>query len=326
MPNLNVNSVDSEVKKVAESLYKKNKRSFRYLHEHLKRQAMNISPFYRDFIAKVINSSALKIEQKWFDGYLLPAEETSYSSSLSKRQANLVCADIRDSDILFHELGHAVDFWFGDNQTLSTSIIISNNKTMKDIFDEEFNAKHKEIYEKLMSEFKNIINSNINDKAYDILMNNMNLYNELCNLKVNSSDETVIQKRKEIHQQLYRSGFVHIYYLLHQRHCYEILNKKYPTLLDALSSKYDFESFSLYYHPRSYYLTSNNRDVYEVFANVFNAKITSKHFELELIKHFLPKTYDAFDKLFYIFYDHIQQNKRFNDVKIKKEQSKDGLC
>ena len=124
-----------------------------------------------------------------------------------------------------------------------------------------------------------------------------------------------------LQKELYESGFVETYYLLFERKCYSILNTKYSPILDALSSKYDFKHLCLTHHETIYYKSSKLRPVYEFFANVFAAKVTSKHTHFDnLIKH-LPKSFNAFEKLFVIFYDHIQNNKRFTDVKLKKGES-----
>ena len=74
-----------------------------------------------------------------------------------------------------------------------------------------------------------------------------------------------------------------------------------------------------------WYKYSKNNAVYEFFANLFEAKVTSKHVQFDNLIKFLPKSFEAFEELFFIFYNHIQQNKRFTDVKTRKAIKYDEL-
>ena len=206
--------------------------------------------------------------------------------------------------------------------SLTKTVLIDDNKTLYDIFTEEFESKYEELYELVMNEYKDIINSNIKESAYEILIKNMPLYRELNSIKINLRDKETTSKRRKIQKQLYKSEFVEVYYKLIEKKCYQILNTKYSPILDALSSKYDFEGLCLSHHKNDYYKHSKYNAVYEFFANAFEAKVTSKHCEFDnLIKH-LPKSFNAFERLFVIFYDHIQNNKRFTDVELKKESER----
>ena len=302
-------------------LHKKNKRSFKYQYNALKKQAYYFSPAYRDFVSKVINNNSLKIKNAYQNGCVFSLEEENQKESLNKRHKNILLTDINNVDCLPHELGHAVDFWFGKNKALSTIVLIEDNKTLYDIFTEEFESKYKELYEIVMNEYKNIINSNINEKAYDILISNMPKYKELRSIEYNPKDIESSVKRQILQQELYKSGFVETYYLLLNKKCYSILNTKYSPILDALSSKYDFEHLCLVHHENIYYKGSKFRPIHEFFANVFAAKVASKHTHFDNLIKFLPKSFNAFEKLFVIFYDHIQNNKRFTDVKLKKGEN-----
>lgn len=300
-------------------LSKKSKRSLAYCFKAVKKQAYYFSPAYRDFITNVIKNSSLKIKNYYKSGSIHSLEyDDENVSQLKKRKRNLIYADIDDLDTLPHELGHAVDFWFGINNSLSTVAAIENNKTLFDVFSEEFENKYREIYEVVMNEYKNIINSNINEKAYDVLMNNITKYRELRSIPINQKDKEVCNKRKKLQKELYESGFVETFYLLIKKKCFSILNTKYSPILDALSSKYNLEYLCLDHHESSYYKYSKYLPVHEFFANVFAAKVTSKHTHFDNLIKLLPKSFNAFEKLFVIFYDRIQNNKRFNDVKLKR--------
>ena len=306
---------------IINSLSKKSKRSFGYYSEEVKNQAYYFSPAYRDFISNIIKNNSLKIKNLYSSGSIYSLDyENDNEEKLKKRKQNQIYTDINNKDTLPHELGHAVDFWFGREKALSTVVLIED-KTLYDVFTEEFESKYQELYKLVMNEYKEIINSNINDKAYDILINNMPKYRELRSVEINSKDKETTLRRKKLQKELYESGFVETYYLLLKKKCFSILNTKYSPILDALSSKYDFEHLCLAHHENTYYKCSKFRPVYEFFANVFAAKVTSKHQHFNNLIKLLPKSFNAFEKLFVIFYDRIQNNKRFLDVKLKKGDS-----
>lgn len=203
--------------------------------------------------------------------------------------------------------------------------MIENSKTLYDIFTEEFEPKYQELYELVMNEYKDIINSNIKENAYEILINNMPKYRELNSIRINLRDKEITSQTRKIHKELYKSEFVEVYYQLIEKKCYQILNTKYAPILDALSSKFDFEGLCLSHHKNDYYKYSKYNAVYEFFANLFEAKVTSKHVQFDNLIKFLPKSFEAFEELFFIFYNHIQQNKRFTDVKTRKAIKYDEL-
>lgn len=278
---------------------------------------MHFSPFYRDFILKVINNSALKIVHVYESGFISTSVDEEIKTKFSKKKANKIYADIRNVDSLPHELGHAVDYWFSRTQSLSTEVILSTGKTLEETFNEEFSNKHKEIFEMVMNEYKEVINSNINDKAFDILKDHMEEYRALSSLDISNDDET-IEERKKLQKRLYKCGFVEVYYQLLTKKCNDFIDNKYEPILDALSSRYNLEGYLIHHHAVDYYRMDETRPVREFFANLFAVKVTSKHVLFDhLIKH-LPKSFEAFEELFSIFYEHIQNNKRFTDVKLRR--------
>lgn len=311
----NVN--DAEM--IVNALMKKNKRDLLPRDKELKKQALYFSPTYRDFIYKIISNGSLKIAHSYHAGLMVPLEEDENNNKLSRRHNNKIFTDINDFDTLPHELGHAVDFWFGKETTLTKRVIISNGQTLYDIFTEEFESKQKELYQLVMNEYKKIINSNINEKAYDILTSHIKLYRCLEKIPIILRDKSLTEERTKIQNELYKSGFTEVYYQIFNKRCYSILNAKYSPILDALSSKYDFRRLCLDHHTKNYYEFSEQNPVQEFFANVFEAEVTSKFTQFESLIKYLPKSFEAFQKLFEIFYEHIQNNRKFADVAIKKE-------
>lgn len=324
MPNNNTNNL---VDLLCDAIERKSKRTFSYYGSSIKKQVLHFLPSYRDFLLKIINNSSLKIQNysregsfsyqdSQIDQYLEEFKKNPNPSKakLSKRSKNIIYTDIKEINTLPHELGHAVDMWFGKNNELSSNVIVYKDKTLKEIFTTEFQSKKEQLFETVMNEYKNIINSNINNKAFDIFITNIDLYRKLQRLPVCDVNR---KARKNIQNKLYKSGFVEVYYQILEKKCYSILNKKYGPILDALSSEYDLSSIFLSHHKKSYY-SVENLPVQEFFANTFAAKVSydCKHID-ELIK-LLPESFNAFERLFVTFYDRIQNNKRFTNLQVKE--------
>lgn len=312
------NQTPDYTKLIAETLLKKDKVGFRHRKTYLAEQARHFTPVYRDFIYKIIKSGSLKISPSYNEGYIRNIDKGPILHSLSKRRKNKIVTDYNNLDTLGHELGHAADYWFGIHMALSQNVIIEDGKTLKEIVNEEFEEKHQELYELVMKEYRNIIEANINKEAYQTLMDGFPIYQVLMDISPYSNDPMTVSERKHLQEQLYKQGFVEAYYQLVTKKCYSILNQKYGPILDALSSKYNFDYFYLMHHPQYYYDQAGSLLAEEFFANVFNAKVTSKHVYYDNLIKYMPRSFNAFEKLFVIFYDHLQNNKRFNDVPLKK--------
>ena len=320
---IETNTHQNEIDNIVNALYLKSKRAFSRKLAKLKKQALYFSPFYREFIYKIIKNKSLLINDTYRGGSTY--SNSNDSNKLQGKQKSYISVDIDEVDILPHELGHAVDFWFESNNALTSHVILSNGNTLEEIFVEEFNSNQGKIYELVMNEYKEIINSNINDKAYDLLMINMPIYQMLLNIKVNLDDKKITSKRRRLQSTLYESGFVDTYYLLYERKCFSVLNNKYSPILDALSSRYDFSGLLLDHHEYDYYALSKGHEAREFFANVFEAKVTSKHVQFDNLIKLLPRSFNAFEELFDIFYSHIMNNKRFTDVRFRKDSDNNGL-
>ncbi|MBO4667670.1 MAG: hypothetical protein J5666_06080, partial [Bacilli bacterium] len=183
-------STNKQVDLIVDKLLSKNKLGLRHRKDALRKQVLHFSPGYRDFILKIVSSNSLKIKNIGRGSYYSLSDD---EIQFSKRQKGVINTDICNKYTLPHELGHAVDLWFGRVNSLTNNVIIEDDKTLKDIFTEEFNAQHETLYQLVMDEYKSIINSNINDKAYDIFMNNKGLYIELMDYP-SSKDRRLIQE------------------------------------------------------------------------------------------------------------------------------------
>ena len=307
------------VKQIAREIIEKRRIDFRHQTSSLLKVAWSISPTYRDFILKILKNSSLKMRDA-DDCYILPANVNFKQPKYSKRAENCIYFDPRRTKALSHELGHAVDFWFGNRIAFSTSVPIQDGKTLNEIFTEEFDAIHEQLYKDVMEEYKNIINSNINKDAYNVLITHMDEYRFLDSIPPNLKNKERTKIRQNIQKRLYECNFVEYYYQLFVKKCYAILNQKYAPILDALSSRHDFHGLALIYHESEYYQYKKNADVHEFFANLFSAEVSSDYHHFEPLKKYLPKSFSAFEKLFGLFFERIQNNKRFTDIKLKEVQ------
>lgn len=311
---VSVETSNQDVKMIANAIFSKNKLGFRHRWPYLKKQALHFSPSYRDFILKVIQNSSLKIINSYSYSYIEEDDDYIHPSFTRKRK-NKIVVNIGDSDNLPHELGHAVDFWFGADISLSTTVMLDGNKTLYAVFAEEFEEKHNEIYDLVMEEYKSIIDSTIKEGAYQILKDNIDTYRELFSLIPDDKDKKLMRRRKTLQHTLDEVGFTEIYYQFVMKKCYQTLNMKYAPILDALSSKHDLKGYFLAQHGEGYYAYDKMNIVYEFFANLFATKVTSKHSHMDNLIKYFPRSFNAFEKLFVIFYDHLQNGKNFNDMK-----------
>ena len=301
-------NINNDIQAFINSIKKKSKSFYKRYPNSIAKLARHISPAYRDFVNKLLSNCKLKIYRYASDGVCNPTAGGNIYS-LSKRAKNEIKFGFEDYRIFAHEIGHSVDFLFGYIRPLSSSVVIYDDKTLFDVFNEEFSLKHKELYEFVMNEYRNSIDSNIYKGAFDIFINNMPTYLSLRKEK----DHKV---RKRIQKKLYECGFVEVYYQINTKKCFKVLEQNYVAILDALSSKYDTQCLKLVGHSLEYYKFSKEMPTQEFFANVFADKITGNHNRYDHLIELMPQSFDAFEKLFVVIYDRIQNNKRFTDLKL----------
>ena len=287
---------------------KKGKLLYKWHAKGIKKIAWTISPSYRDFVNKLLSNSKLKIERR-IGGCC--KSECGQLGSLAKRVENKIEIDYDDGETFCHELGHSVDLMFGHACSLSYSVLVSGDKTLFDVFNEEFESHKEELHELLMNEYRFNIDSNIYEGAYDVFVNNMPKYLEL-------SKTTDKKKRKTLQNELYKCGFVEVYYQIKTKKCFKVLEQKYIPIMDALSSKYDITGMYLTGHGLDYYSISNRLPSQEFFANVFADKIMGNHTRYDNLIKLMPRSFDAFERLFFLVYDRIQNNRRFTDLKLRE--------
>ena len=297
-----------EINSIASAIHDKSKRTFKYQKKNLKNQAMSFSPIYRDFILKIINNKSLKIKHSYRDSFI--KADFVNRDDFKKKGSNQIVADISDTDNLAHELGHSLDFYFGRNNALTTSVILSNGQTFHQIVKDEFEQMRIEMHEYVTDNFRGIVDSHLGEGSFNLLDCYMDVYRGLYK----HSDE---KTRTKIHKELYKSGFVETYYQYVTKGMPAILDDKYHPIIDLLSSKYDFSGFRLSHHDEEYYYLKS-RLGFELFANLFSAKVTSRYDMLENFEKMMPRSMEAFEELFSIIYDHIQNDKRFTDLELKE--------
>ena len=307
----NIETISREVtpSMLADAIINKSKRGFRRYKTEVGSQAMLVMGEYRNLVYKVVTNNSLSISQESHKGHLESLDFTK-RDKLSKKKKNRVVVDIRDKDTFLHEIGHAVDLWF--NKSLTSNVILSNSKTLKEIFIEELNAKHHEIYLAVKEDYQKIVDATIFEGAFDILTSHMDKYREL-------KLEKDVSKRKELLDFLYKSRFMEVYYQLTMKSCHKRINEKYSFILDALSSLYPLDNFHLICHDFTYYQRDDSLGVEEFFAHAFRLKVMGRLYKNMYIHKLMPQTFRYFNELFDIFKDHILNDKRFNDVKLKGE-------
>ena len=302
------------------AIRKKNKTLSTYNQKSLRKQALFFSPLYRDFIAKIISSSSLSIKLSHNDGYCSPSYSLDRSSTLNKRVKVEVNADIDALYTLPHELGHAVDFFFGYDKSLSSNVLLSSNMTLQEAFSLEFSSKKEEIYKEVMNEYKSIMDVSIGKNAFDIITSNIHLYRKLKTIPLYNRDITETKIRKELQNHLEEIGFVECYYRLFKSRCFDFLNLKYSPILDALSSVYDLSYLFLEGHGKDYYKNKEGLEVQEFFANLFLAKVASQYVQFDSLIKLLPKSFKAFEELFFLFYNRLMGKKTFLDINLTKKE------
>jgi len=301
----------SERQQFIDLFKKKGKLMYRWNKRGINKIATSISPAYRDFVIKVLSNSKLKIERFVQRGYCKPSYQ--YQEDLSKRADCSIAVNFNDPDCFLHELAHSLDFLFGYRMALTSNVIVQDGKTLHDIFDEEFKEHHEEIREFIMNEYRLNIDSNIYKGAYDIFINNMPKYLTLSSLEDKKA-------RKKLHKELYECGFVEVYYQIGTKKCFKVLLQKYESILDALSSIYNIEGMFLPGHEKEYYDLDDRRPVQEFFANVCVDKLMGYHTRYDQFIKLMPKSFNAFERLFVLIYDRIQNNKRFTDLKLVEQE------
>ena len=304
MEQLNKQPINNDIQQFMSLFKKKGKLWYRWHYSSLRKMANQVSPAYRDFVNKVLSNSKLKIR---YSGHAYCLPSFSCSSNLSRRMNTTIRIDYGDCRAFLHELGHSIDFLFGMPRALSCNVIVQDGKTLREIFDEEFKEHHEELRELIMNEYRSNIDSNIHVGAYDIFINNMPKYLALRECK----DK---KQRKKLQDELYKCGFVEVYYQIVTKSCFSILNNKYIAILDALSAIYPPAGLFLIGHDKEYYEFDANRPAYEFFANVCADKLLGNQYRYDQLIKLMPKSFNAFERLFVLIYDHIQSNKRFIDL------------
>lgn len=296
---------------------KKGKILYRWHKSGLNKIANGISPAYRDFVNKVLSNSKLKVECAADHGCCKP----SYGciENFGRRAKCTIAINFCDADNFLHELSHSIDFLFGGHTPLSCTVVIQDGKTLRDIFEEEFIKHQEEIWEFVLNEYRFTIDSNIYKGAYDIFINNLALYDELTQTK----DK---KERKRIQKQLYECGFVEIYYQIATKQCFQILAQKYETIIDALSSKHEVSILFLPGHPMGYYSFNPRNLTLEFFANVCADKLTGNHTRYDQLIKLMPKSFEAFERLFVLIYDRIQNNKKFTNLETISDSEDDSVA
>ena len=285
---------------LAVALWGKDRRGLRHIKKALPIQAEAFSPFYRDFIETIIRSSALRIKQGK-EGYI--KSESNPGINANKRASNLIVADVTDIDTLPHELGHALDFWYGLGRALTSTVILEDGKTFHDILTGELSRTKKRLERELKDLYRTTVDKALGEKASETILGQIDLYRKLGFTFDESS-------RQAIHRQLWETGFAELFYSLFTKQVTKEIGWVYSPLWDLLSAVIRLDNLGLPHHDYDYYLLSRTLVSEECFANLFHAEVCSIYEQMDHFKSYFPQTYAAFQKLFSFGYEGIMHHQR----------------
>ncbi len=289
-------------------------KNYRYLKDRspcVEELVNGISPFYRELIFRIISCNSVKLR---FDA---PGDSSCTSRSTHREKFFVKRADIEvlssfDPDTFCHELGHAVDAFYGSDQSLTCVMEIEPGRTLFDIFAEEFHSHQKEIYNYVIDYYWKLSERRIGKPATDIIRRYYPFY-ELLFLKKNEgvSQEEFAAARRRVHKTLDRVGFVNAYCRFYEAGVIGSTNAFFGPIIDALSSLYDISALRLAGHYGDYYSCAP-LTVKEFFANLFATELLSDRKVEEYLLRFFPHSVDGFQKLFDQVYNHFVNGEKYS--------------
>ena len=219
------------------------------------------------------------------------------------------------SQIVFHEIGHAVDVMFtGDN--LSTSYVLKDGvNTFASIALEELRENHQKIYDYIMSGFKSVVIKEVGEEKYNNVIKHLRLHSEFRQLdamlkgKDHIEYANAFKKRDKLMHWLEKHGYIEDFIdviLLNGAYKFNIQN--YP-LIDAVGAFHDLSILGFVYHTFEYYKYRLNI-ASEMFANLFSAKVLDETLTLDTFESFMPKSFKAFNEIFSVIEEQVLQPKK----------------
>ena len=271
-----------------------------------------ISPIYREFVYRIISCNSIKLDMGPGGSGLCETEYNGLTKLFSKRASIKIHSDFSSSTFC-HELGHAVDDFYGCDQALSIELEIEPGKTLFDIYTEEFLDHHIGIYDCVIDYYWDLSEKRIGKERTDLIRRHLPLYELLFkNKKEDISDEAFLAARKRIHKNLDRLGFVDAYCRFYEAGIHESTQQFFGPINDSLSSLYDIGILRLRGHHRNYYSGSFPvLTVSEVFANLFRTELLIQRNVENVLLRFFPRTIAGFQKIFEMAYKHFMEGVKY---------------
>ena len=315
---------DPDIRRFVIALCGKDKRGLRRSEDIYVKLAKTMKKEYLPFLSKFIESAPIVPKNVFYDGYVhmdVTIEAAHSGAELVRKGTTLTAFD---ATTFAHEIGHAVDGYFGWNNTFSHEVLLHDSRTLCETLVEELDQSGEAIYQRIISEYKEAIASALGQEAVDILWEHKGLYGELRSIPVNLEDRYTTAERQSIQDQLYECGFVETLYQVYQGGYFAEINRKYSPILDALSSRHDFSGQLLSHHKYDYYQEDPENVGMEFFANLFAMKVQDDGTIESMLKVYLPASLAAFEELFSLIMDHILGDKPFDDVRLRARIDKEG--
>lgn len=310
-----------KIKKFDQTLTKKElvdaivAKNYRYLKDrsHWVEELVNgISPFYRELIFRIISCNSIKLRLHYAEIDSRCESEGTYREKLYSKRADIEVHSSFDPDTFCHELGHAVDSFYGSEQRLTETMEIEPGRTFFKFYTEEFLDHKKEIYDYVIGWYWNLSEQRIGKRPTDIIRRYLPLYQLLFRPKNKGvSQEEFASARRSVHKALDRVDFVDAYCRLYEARVSESTQAYFGPITDSLTSLYDgIGELGLRGHYQDYYQYAP-RTVSEFFANLFATELLSDRKVEEYLLRFFPRSMEAFQKLFGQVYNHFVSGEKF---------------
>lgn len=321
VPSTEIN--DPNIRRFVVAMCGKDKRKFRRDEKYFIAIAKTIKSEHLPFICKVFENPLITIQNVWESGNAV--HDASVAPATSGNELRNLAATVVSFDFFHphesfaHEAGHAIDSYFGYWNAFSTEVILNGSQSLWDILEAELDEKEDDIYNAIIDEYETAVAKDLGYDTVSLIRSKIDLYKKLVSLPVNLEDKKTTAIRRSIQAKLYECGFVEAYYEVYRQKHFQEINRKYLPILDALSSRNDFNGLFLSHHEFDYYQDDDRRSGREFFANMFAAKVQGDGTFETFLSQYMPRSLEAFETLFGLISDHIMNDKPFSDITLRRE-------
>ena len=300
-------------KELVDAIIAKNYRYLQRCSSSVEELVNGISPFYRELIFRIISCNSIKLRLHYAETDSHCESKGTYREKLYSKRADILVFSSFSPETFCHEIGHAVDSFYGNEQRLAETMEIEPGRTFFKIYTEEFLDHKNEIYDYVIGWYWNLSERRIGKRPTDIIRRYLPLYQLLFQPKNKGvSREEFASARRSVHKTLDRVDFVDAYCRLYEARVSESTEAYFGPIIDSLTSLYDgIGELRLRGHYQDYYQYAP-QTVSEFFANLFSAELLSDREVEGYLLRFFPRSMDAFQKLFDQVYHHFVNGKKYS--------------